>query len=106
MPSTGTIPFPMSNDRAATATAVAGVLAEHGIQRIVLADPRVCATQTLAARETDLPRIIVEAHPGTTLSCGEVGVLIDSECIKWAGDGPLAAALMQMAIRAKSPEAG
>lgn len=106
MPTTGSIPFPMSAERSATAGALAGILAEHGVPRIILADPRVCATQTLNARETDLPRIIFEAHPGTTLSCGEVGVLIDSDCIKWAGDGPLAAALMQMAVRTESPEAG
>ena len=106
MPITGTISFPTTDERATTAAALAGLLAEHGIQRIALADPRVCATQTLSARETDLPRIIVEAHPGTTLSCGEVGLLIDSDGIRWAGEGPLAAALMQMAIRAESPEAG
>ena len=96
MPTTGTIPFPMSDDRSATAAALAGALAEHGVQRIVLADPRVCATRELVARETDLPRVMLEAHPGTTLSCGEVGLLIDTDTIKWAGEGPLAAALTRM----------
>lgn len=96
MPSTGTIPFPTGDNRPTVATALSGLLAEHGIQRIILADPRLCVTRELAARETDLPRIIVEAHPGTTLSCGEIGLLIDSDTIKWAGKGPLAAALTQM----------
>lgn len=93
MPTTGTIPFSRATDRTHTAIDLAGLLAEHGIQRITLADPRICVSQELASRETDLPRLLLEAHPGTTFSLGEVGLLVDEDTIRWAGDGPLAAAL-------------
>lgn len=101
MPTTGTIPFPNDDRRLATAAAIAGLFAEHSVQRITLADPRICAVQDLAARQTDLPRIMAEAHPGTTLSLGEVGVLLDEDTIRWAGEGPLATALRDW----RAPEA-
>lgn len=94
MPQAGTIPF--AESRESTAIALAGLLAEHGVRRIALADPRFCATRDLIARETDLPRVLLESCPGTTLSLGAVALLIDETVLRWAGDGPLAEALARL----------
>lgn len=69
------------SERAAAAARVAGALAEAGVLSLRLADPRACATVELAARTTDLPKVILDAHPGTTLAWNGGSALIESDAI-------------------------
>jgi hypothetical protein len=81
------LPFPPALDpsttaaRAETAARLAGALAELGIQSLTLADPRACTPMNLATRTANLPKIILEAAPGTTLSWREGSMLIDTDRI-------------------------
>lgn len=65
-------------DLRAQAVALAGVLAEHGVDALVLAVPGE-PPETLHARRTDLPGRIVDAaarSPGATLHCPGLGLTI------------------------------
>lgn len=69
---------------------IAGILAEEGVRRLDLADPRACRVMTLVARESDLPGEIVRAEPGTVLAAEGVAMLIESGRVCWAASGPIA----------------
>lgn len=88
-PPSGTIPF-ANADRTSTAVAIAGALAEAGVQQITIADPRSCQTQTIHARTTNLPKLLLEAVPGTTFTTVQPGLAmrIDSEQIHFVVTNP------------------
>jgi hypothetical protein len=92
MGESGTIAF-LDEGCDAAASAVAGALAEAGVQLLEVNDPRACRTWTLKARESDLPRALLEAEPGTTLSGAGVALLIDERQIRWVAEAPIATRL-------------
>ena len=59
MPFSGTIAFE-GESRVAVATRISGVIAETGITRLTLSDPRVCRTRDLVTRECNLPAELLE----------------------------------------------
>jgi hypothetical protein len=87
---TGALPFASPEDRARAAGALAGVLAEHAVGGLDVADPRVCLPRRLAPRTTNLPAELTGAAPGTTFTGERVALLVDEGCVRWAADGPLA----------------
>lgn len=88
---TGEIPLPSdAADRRAVACAIAGLLAELGIARLTMTDPRHCAAVTLHTRETNLPEVLCTSGPGTVLSTAhgepKLDLLIDANCLRFAVD--------------------
>ncbi len=95
----GSIPFGSGFERERVAVAVAGVLAECSVLRLTIADPRVCRTREVAAREANLPREILEAEPGTTIAGEGVALLIHEGCVKWVASGEIAVELQEVGTR-------
>ena len=93
----GSIPFGSSDERERLAVAISGLLAERSIQALTIADPRVCRTRAIVAREANLPREITEAEPGTTIAGEGVALLIDETCVKWVAGAAIAAGLRAIA---------
>ncbi|HVU64008.1 MAG TPA: hypothetical protein VHC70_08525 [Phycisphaerales bacterium] len=91
MGESGVIPF--VDRREEIASAVAGALAEAGIARLEVGDPRTCGKYTLKARESDLPKTLLEAAAGTTLSGEGVALLVDEREIRWVAEGVVASLL-------------
>jgi len=95
----GEIALPPASDQAgrlAAACRIAGALAECGVQRIELAEPRACRVLALEARTSDLPGQIVRAEPGTVLAASGVALWIESDRVSWAASGGLAEALSRV----------
>lgn len=89
-------------DRARVAADVAGVLAEHAVAGIEVADPRFCRTRTLAPRTTNLPAELLAAAPGTVFRAPGLVLMVDAGTLHWAAAGGLALDLSSVA-RAPSP---
>jgi hypothetical protein len=85
-----------ADGREGIASAVAGALAECGVARLEVSDPRTCGKYVLRARESDLPRTLLEAAPGTTLSGAGVALLVDEREIRWVADEGIASALRSL----------
>lgn len=85
--------------RFGAACAVAGALAEAGVLSLEASDPRACRTWTLKARESDLPRSLVEAAPGTTFAGSGVALLVDEREIRWVAGVPVAERLRAINLR-------
>ncbi len=94
--SAGSLPF---TDPAALGVQIAGVLAECGVQRLTIADPRACRTWDVDARTTDLPGTLAAGAPGTTISGMGVALLVDAGCVRWVADGEIASGLRGIAER-------
>lgn len=86
------IPFGI-HSRESAAVHIAGTLAECGVQRLTISDPRACRTRELLARESNLPGELLSLPAGATLSGGGVALLIDDSVIRWVADAPIATAL-------------
>ena len=93
----GVIPF--VDEREGVACAVAGALAEAGVARLDVSDPRACRGYVLNARESDLPKTLMEAAAGTTIAGAGVALLVDEREIRWAADESRAAALRAITAR-------
>ncbi|MBY0311285.1 MAG: hypothetical protein K2W85_04390 [Phycisphaerales bacterium] len=91
MSTTGDISWPDdAADRRTVACAIAGLLAELGIARLIMTDPRHCAAVTLNTRETNLPEVLCSSQPGTVLCAAQgepkLDLLIDANCLRFAVD--------------------
>ena len=95
----GSIAFGSGDERERIAVEIAGLLAECSVLRLTIADPRVCRTREVAAREANLPREIMEAEPGTTIAGEGVALLIDEGCVKWVAGEPIALGLREIGAR-------
>lgn len=91
MGESGVIPF--ADRRQEVASAVAGALAEAAVARLEVGDPRMCGKFVLKARESDLPKTLVEAAAGTTVLGAEVALLVDEREIRWVAEGEVASGL-------------
>lgn len=96
-PSSGSIAFADEASRLTLAVQIAGVLAECGVQRLTIADPRICRWREVAARETNLPNEIATAAPGTTVQGEGVALLVDEGCVRWVASAEIAAGLAALA---------
>jgi hypothetical protein len=92
--SSGVIPFASAHEREQVAAKIAGVLAECSVQRLTIADPRLCRTHDVVAREANLPREIIDAPPGTTIAGDGVALLIDETRVRWVARADVAAGLL------------
>ena len=90
----GSISFASADERERLAIEIAGLLAESSIQRLTIADPRMCRTRDIAPRETNLPRELIDAAPGTTFAGDGVALLIDDTCIRWVATANIAVGLL------------
>jgi hypothetical protein len=97
--SAGSLPF---TDPLAMAVQIAGVLAECGVQRLTIADPRACRTWDVHARTANLPGTLAEAAPGTTISGEGVALLVDNGCVRWVAERAVASGLREIADRASA----
>jgi hypothetical protein len=78
-----------------TAVAIAGALAEHGVQRITLRCPG-RDDRELHTRTTDLPALLLESPAGTEIHVTSALVIATAECqltLHWQHDDADAAAL-------------
>lgn len=98
MGESGIIVF-VGDGRAGAASDVAGALAEAGVQMLEVNDPRACRAWTLRARESDLPRSLLEAAAGTTFSGSGVALLVDEREIRWVADAGVAARIRAITPR-------
>jgi hypothetical protein len=89
----GSVPFTDDSSRQAAAAQIAGALAECGVARLTIADPRVCRTREVESRTTNLPGELSGAAPGTTIRGEGVALLVDDGCVRWVADEPIAGAL-------------
>jgi hypothetical protein len=92
MGESGTIAF-AGETREAVACSLAGALAEAGVTRLEVSDPRACRTYELRAGKSDLPRSLLDMAPGTTLGGEGVALLVDAAEIRWVADAGLAGSL-------------
>lgn len=92
-PTSGSIACADADARLTRAVEIAGVLAECGVQRLTIADPRFCQWREVEARATNLPNEIATAAPGTTVQGEGVALLVDEECVRWVASGEIAAGL-------------
>jgi hypothetical protein len=76
--------------RRLVAQAIAGVLAEAGVQELRVSDSRACQSWTVRARETDLPACIMGLGVGSTISGDGFALLVDADAIRWAARGAIA----------------
>lgn len=103
-PGRGEVPLPNECDqRLSIGVAIAGVLAELGVQHLEIDDPRCCRPRSMTARECNLPREIAEAAPGTTIRTAGLAMLIDADAVRWVGEGPLIASMASMQHRTARP---
>jgi hypothetical protein len=93
----GVISF--ADGREAVACAIAGALAEAGLTRLDVQDPRTCRGYVLMARESDVPKTLLEAAAGTTVSGDGVALLVDEREIRWVADEGIATALRSLTAR-------
>jgi hypothetical protein len=98
-PNSGSVAFATPH-RGEAAAAIAGILAEHGVQRLTIADPRICRVREIVARESDLPGQILNAVPGTTITADGLALLIDDRHIQWVAAADLAVSLRAMSLPA------
>ncbi len=92
-PSSGSIACVDEGSRLALAVQIAGVLAECAVQRLTIADPRICRWREVEARVTNLPNEIAMAAPGTTLQGEGVALLVDEGCVRWVASAEIAEGL-------------
>lgn len=69
------------------------MLAECAVQRLTIADPRICRWREVEARVTNLPSELATAAPGTTLQGEGFALLVDEGCVRWVAAGEIAAGL-------------
>lgn len=86
------------SSRVALAVRIAGVLAECGVRRLTIADPRVCRWREVESRVTNLPGEIATTAPGTTVQGEGVALLVDEGCVRWVAAGEIAAALAAITV--------
>ncbi len=95
-PVRGVLPLPENDDdRHAALCALAGLLAESSITAFTITDPRACRSWTIAARQTDLPSLLMSAAPGTTLTAEPIALCVEPTQIAYAATPALAAAIAQ-----------
>ena len=97
-PTSGAIPCASPTAWIALAPDIAGVLAECGVERLTIADPRVCRSREVETRATNLPGELAAAAPGTTFSGVGVALLVDEGCVRWVASGAIAAGLAALCI--------
>ena len=93
-PSSGSIACADEPARLTLAVRIAGVLAECAVQRLTIADPRICRWREVEARVTNLPSELATAAPGTTFQGEGVALLVDEGCVRWVASGEIAMGLM------------
>lgn len=76
---------------------IAGILAEHGVQAIEITDPLACRAWTVRTRATDLPRTLMDATPGTVLSCDGCSLLLTGTHMEWSATPAVAESLSKNA---------
>ena len=96
-PTSGSIACVDADARFTRAVQIAGVLAECGVRRLTIADPRVCRCREVEARTTNLPNEIATAAPGTTVQGEGVALLVDEGCVRWVASAEIAAGLAAIA---------
>lgn len=69
------------DERAEQAAAFAGFLAERGVTRLWLIAPG-GARQSLTARETDLPGLLLSAPPQTRIVWSRGGAVVETDAIR------------------------
>ena len=93
MSESGELTFADDAARLTLACAIAGAIAECSVARLTVQDPRACMPRTLLPRESNLPRALTEAEPGTTFSAEGVALLVDAGAIRWVANPAIAARL-------------